>query len=209
MKQRIFLKHKLIILVMALAVFFTLPFSSASARGFSGGHVSHFSGSTHTTRSFNSYHAPSTTYKAPTKTYKSPSSTYKAPTKSYNSNSNKSSSTTKTYRVNRNNSGTTHNTYNTYNSSNYNNRRSGGLGTMFGHSIIRGAGWSIGSNMGNSIWHQSFGFGGNQYYDNQGRVQYSQPGYGGFFLILFLIILVIAIIFVVSKLKNKSKNSYY
>ena len=77
---------------------------------------------------------------------------------------------------------------------------------MFGHSIVRGAGWSIGSNMGNSIWHQTFGFGGNQYYDDYGHVQYARPGFGGWFVLLFFILAIALIIILIRKVLNNSGN---
>mgnify|MGYP004705927227 CR=1 FL=1 len=199
-------KSKIFIVLSSLLMVFGLTAGqTASARGFSGGHsfggthsVTHSYGGTHTTSPTRSFH----TYRSTTK----PATTYHAPSKSYSSVTRKStpSSTTgstKTYRVNRNNSAS-HNTYNSYNS--YGNNRREGLGTMFGHSIVRGAGWSIGSNMGNSIWHQTFGFGGNQYYDNNGQVQYARAGFGGWFVLLFFITIIALIIFLIRKVLNNS-----
>ena len=178
---------------------------SVSARGFSGGHS--FGGTHSVTRSYGGTHtSPSRsfhTYRSTTK----PSTTYRSPSNSHSSVIRKStpSSTTgstKTYRVNRNNS-VSHNTYNSYN-----NRREG-LGTMFGHSIVRGAGWSIGSNMGNSIWHQTFGFGGNQYYDDNGQVQYARRGFGGWFVLLFFIAIIALVIFLIRRVQTSGSDRHH
>jgi len=200
-KSKIFIVLASFLMVLGLSAGQT-----ADARGFSGGHsfggthsVTHSYGGTHTSpgRSFHTYRSttkPATSYHAPAKSY---SSTTRKTTPSSGANSNK------TYRVNRNNS-TSHNTYNSYN--NYGNNRREGLGTMFGHSIVRGAGWSIGSNMGNSIWHQTFGFGGNQYYDDYGQAQYARRGFGGWFALLFFILVIALIIILIRKVLNNSGN---
>ena len=67
-----------------------------------------------------------------------------------------------------------------------------GLFSGFGRSIVHGAGWSIGSNMGNSLWHTMFGFGGNQYVGVNGQTQYQSGGHSGW--IIIIIIAVIAFI---------------
>lgn len=67
-----------------------------------------------------------------------------------------------------------------------------GLFSGFGRAIVHGAGWSIGSNMGNSLWHTMFGFGGNQYVGANGQTQYQSGGHSGW--IIIIIIAVIAFI---------------
>ncbi len=67
-----------------------------------------------------------------------------------------------------------------------------GLFSGFGRAIVQGAGWSIGANMGNSLWHTMFGFGGNQYIGANGRTQYQSGGHSGW--IIIIIIAVIAFI---------------
>lgn len=67
-----------------------------------------------------------------------------------------------------------------------------GLFSGFGRAVVNGAGWSIGSNMGNSLWHTMFGFGGNQYIGANGQTQYQSGGYSGW--IVLIIIGVIAFI---------------
>ena len=67
-----------------------------------------------------------------------------------------------------------------------------GLFSGFGRAIVHGAGWSIGSNMGNSLWHTMFGFGGNQYIGTNGQTHYQSGGQSGW--IIIIIIAVIAFI---------------
>ena len=67
-----------------------------------------------------------------------------------------------------------------------------GLFSGFGRAIVQGAGWSIGSTMGNSLWHTMFGFGGNQYVGANGQTQYQSGGHSGW--IIIIIIAVIAFI---------------
>lgn len=190
----------------AFALAFLLVFSSVSsvsARSFSGGGHSYggttrsYGGSTRSyggsTRSFNTYRTPSTTTRKTT-----PSTTYKAPT-AKSSSSAKTYSSPKTYHVNRNNSS----------SNNYYQPRRQSIGSEFGHSIVRGAGWSIGSHMGDSIWHQTFGFGGNQYYDNNGHVQYAKPGYTGWFGLLFMIVFIGLVIWLLRRfVLNRNRHIY-
>lgn len=209
-KSKIFIVLASFLMVLGLSAG-----QSASARGFSGGHS--FGGTHSVTHSYGGTHSYGTTHASPSRsfhTYRSttkPASTYHAPAKSYSSTTRKTTpssgaNSTKTYRVNRNNS-TSHNTYNSYN--NYGNNRREGLGTMFGHSIVRGAGWSIGSNMGNSIWHQTFGFGGNQYYDDYGQVQYARRGFGGWFVLLFFILVIALIIYLIRRVQNGNSDRHH
>ena len=74
----------------------------------------------------------------------------------------------------------------------YHPSKAPGLFSGFGRSIVHGAGWSIGSNMGNSLWHTMFGFGGNQYVGVNGQTQYQSGGHSGW--IIIIIIAVIAVI---------------
>lgn len=84
-----------------------------------------------------------------------------------------------------------------------NNNKRQGIGSEFGHSIVRGAGWSIGSNMGNSLWHTMFGFGNSNYVDHNGQTQQQSRGFFGW---IILIILAVIAFFIIKKiLKNKNK----
>ena len=76
-----------------------------------------------------------------------------------------------------------------------------GLFSGFGRSIVHGAGWTIGSNMGNSLWHSLFGFGGNRYIGSNGQVQYQQGGHSGWVLIITIIIIGVVIYIIVKKRK--------
>lgn len=88
-------------------------------------------------------------------------------------------------------------------STNYNNsHQKQGLFSGFGRSIVHGAGWSIGSNMGNSLWHTMFGFGGNQYIGPNGQTQYQQGGHSGWIMLIVIAI----IIFVVYRIYRNRKN---
>lgn len=69
-----------------------------------------------------------------------------------------------------------------------------GLFSGFGRAVVNGAGWSIGSNMGNSLWHTMFGFGGNQYIGANGQTQYQSGGHSGW-IILIIIALIAFIIY--------------
>lgn len=102
----------------------------------------------------------------------------------------------KTYRLNRSSNRQYKSVSHNYQT---NRRQSSGLGTMFGHSIVRGAGWSIGSHMGNSLWHTLFGVGGNSYYSN-GQEYSQQPGYSG---LIIVVILIIIAIFVIKFIRNR------
>lgn len=94
---------------------------------------------------------------------------------------------------------------NSYPSSQYNTRRHSGIASEFGHSIVRGAGWSIGSHMGDSVWHRAFGFGGDRYIDNYGQVQYERPGHGGWVLIILAIV---AIVIVIRRNNHRDDHHY-
>lgn len=193
------------LLLIALMAVFMLAGStqSVSARGFGGGgHSSggHSSGHSSGGRSggFTSNHSvtrPSGNYRSPATPTKPSTSSGASSTRSYHVTRNPS--------TNRQSSTTTHNTYNNYNGNRGGYQREG-LGTMFGHSIVRGAGWSIGSHMGDSIWHQTFGFGGNQYYDNQGRIQTARPGFSGWFVLLFIILAIALTVYIVRRVRNNS-----
>ena len=77
----------------------------------------------------------------------------------------------------------------------YHPSKAPGLFSGFGRSIVHGAGWSIGSNMGNSLWHTMFGFGGNQYIGANGQTYYQSGGHSGWiFIISIVLIAVIAFI---------------
>ena len=97
---------------------------------------------------------------------------------------------------------------NHYPSSHYSTHQHSSIASEFGHSIVRGAGWSIGSNMGNSIWHRTFGFGGNRYIGNYGRVQYARPGHSGWVL-LVIILVIIAIVIAIRRAKHRDDDHYY
>ena len=64
-----------------------------------------------------------------------------------------------------------------------------GLFSGFGRAIVHGAGWSIGSNMGNSLWHTMFGFGGNQYVGANGQTQYQSGGHSGWIIIIIIAVI--------------------
>lgn len=69
-----------------------------------------------------------------------------------------------------------------------------GLFSGFGRAVVNGAGWSIGSNMGNSLWHTMFGFGGNQYIGPNGQTQYQSGGHSGWIVIIIIAIIAFVLI---------------
>ena len=66
-----------------------------------------------------------------------------------------------------------------------------GLFSGFGRAIVHGAGWSIGSNMGNSLWHTMFGFGGNQYIGANGQTHYQSGGHSGWIFIISIVLIAV------------------
>lgn len=187
---RKFTIKSILISLMTVALMLT-AMTPVSARGFSGGHSS----GGHST-----YHSPSRSTGGTTNTFRSYRSTTprsSTPSRSYHYSS--PSTTNKTYRVNRNQNS----------SRNYTQPHRQSIRSEFGHSIVRGAGWSIGSHMGDSIWHQTFGFGGNRYYDDSGRVQYARAGYSGWFGLLFMIIFVGVVIWLLRRfVLNRNRHIY-
>lgn len=133
----------------------------------------------------------STYHATPTRSYHGTSS-YHAPSRSYHTSRYHAP---KSYHVNR------------YPSSHYNTHRRSSIGSEFGHSIVRGAGWSIGANMGNSIWHQTFGFGGDRYIDDNGQVRYAKPGHSGWVLIV-IILAIIAIVIAIRRANHRDDHHY-
>lgn len=129
----------------------------------------------------------STYHAAPTRSYHAPNS-YHEPSHSYYT--------------------TRYHMPNSYHVNHYNTSPHSSIASEFGHSIVRGAGWSIGSNMGNSIWHQTFGFGGNRYIDNYGHVQYARPGHSGWVLIV-IILVIIAIVIAIRRANHRDDHNYY
>lgn len=69
-----------------------------------------------------------------------------------------------------------------------------GLFSGFGRAVVNGAGWSIGSNMGNSLWHTMFGFGGNQYIGPNGQTQYQSGGHSGWIVVIIIAIIAFILI---------------
>ena len=181
--SKIWLTLIAVVMVLGLA----MPSQDVSARGFSGGHTS-FHSTYHATPT-RSYHAPSRSYH--TTRYHVPNS-YHAPSTSYHTSRYR---TPKSYHVNR------------YPSSHYNTNRHSSIASEFGHSIVRGAGWSIGANMGNSIWHQTFGFGGDRYVDDNGHVQYAKPGHSGWVLIV-IILAIIAVVIAIRRANHRDDHHY-
>lgn len=188
-----YLKPLIAIVIIFTAIMMVSP-NQASARSFGGGHSFHSSphlgGGTHIGGGGgHSFHTPHV--KAPSlgggKSFHRNTPKYTAP----KSNGGKSFHTPKTTpRFNRP-------------STNYNNsHQKQGLFSGFGRSIVHGAGWSIGSNMGNSLWHTMFGFGGNQYIGPNGQTQYQQGGHSGWIMLIVIAI----IIFVVYRIYRNRKN---
>lgn len=177
-QKNTFWKVLLITLIIPFAM--ALNNTSASARSF-GGH------STFHTSPTRSYH---------TSTYRTPS--YHKSYHSYHSSNNKP----KTYTTNRNHNTTVNQYHTKYYGNNSYHRNSG-----FGHSVANGfgmgLGWSLGSNVGNSVWHHAFGYGSNQYYDNYGHVQYGHRGYAGWIIIIIIVILVVYFI------RRRNRNNRY
>lgn len=133
----------------------------------------------------------STYHATPTRSYHMPNS-YHAPSRSYHMPN--------SYHVNRYH-------VNRYPSSQYNTRRHSGIASEFGHSIVRGTGWSIGSHMGDSIWHRTFGFGGDRYIDNYGQVQYARPGHSGWVMIV-IILVIVAIVIAIRRTNHRDNHQY-
>ncbi|CAH0417557.1 hypothetical protein KAR50_00660 [Periweissella fabaria] len=69
-----------------------------------------------------------------------------------------------------------------------------GFGHDFKRGIVQGAGWAVGSNIVNSVWHSMFGFGSNRYVDNNGQTQYREGGYFGWFLLIIIGLIIYFII---------------
>lgn len=204
-------KIQFVLLTIMAAFLMLSPISTVSARGFSGGHSTghssysgghttyggghstyHYSGGTSTRSNpstFKSYHSSSSTTSP--KTYK---------TKPDTSNSRKNYTVRRSTNSNRTNSNRT-----TVNNHYYgSNNRS--YSSEFGHSIVRGAGFAVGANMGNSFWHQTFGFGGDRYYGSNNQVMYAHPGYGGWIILLPILIIIGIIIFI--KIRNRNNHHY-
>lgn len=201
-------KIQFVLLTIMAAFLMLSPMSSVSARGFSGGHTTyggshstyHYSGGTSTRSNhstFKSYHSSPST-KSP-KTYKTKPATSSSH-KTY-STRNAQSSSHKNYTVKR----STNSNRTTVNNHYYgSNNRS--YSSEFGHSMIRGAGFAVGANMGNSFWHQTFGFGGDRYYGSNNQVMYAHPGYGGWIILLPILIIIGIIIFI--KIRNRNDHHY-
>lgn len=188
---------KLFVILMFASLGLAVNNAHVSARGFSGGHSFHSSHiATHPT-----YHA--------TRTYQSPRS-YTSPR---SNNTTKSNTMYGRHRLNRSNNSNNSNNYNNqrqYNQGSYQNRKSGFLQSDFGRSLTRGvgygAGWSIGSHMGNSLWHTMFGWGDNSYVGQNGQIMQQQPGYSGLFILAILIVIIVVIVLAMKKYRS---NRYY
>lgn len=169
-------------IVMLLSAIFLFAPTTAQARSFGGGRSVHTSPRTGGGRSFHttprvkspsvgggkSYHAP----KAKSPSTDSPST---GGGKSYHAPSNKGR-VYKSPRVAAPSTDPNHPS------------KAPGLFSGFGRAIVHGAGWSIGSNMGNSLWHTLFGFGGNQYIGANGQTQYQSGGHSGWIIIIIAVI---------------------
>ena len=174
-------------IVMLLSAIFLFAPTTAQARSFGGGRSFHTTPHTGGGRSFHT-----------TPRVKSPSvdggKSYHAPKAKSPSTDSPSTSGGKSYHAPKANKGRVYKSPRVAAPSTDPNHpsKAPGLFSGFGRSIVHGAGWSIGSNMGNSLWHTMFGFGGNQYVGVNGQTQYQSGGHSGW--IIIIIIAVIAFI---------------
>lgn len=173
-------------MAMLLSAIFMFAPTTAQARGFSGGHSFHSSPHI-TSPHVGGGHSFHTTPRAKSpsigggKSYHTPKSPSIGGGKSYHAPSNK---------------GRIYNSPRAAAPSTNPNRpsKAPGLFSGFGHAIVNGAGWSIGSNMGNSLWHTMFGFGGNQYIGANGQTQYQSGGHSGWIVIIIIAIIAFIIV---------------
>lgn len=177
-------------IVMLLSAIFLFAPTTAQARSFGGGRSFHTSPHTGGGRSFHT-----------TPRVKSPSNgggkSYHAPKAKSPSTDSPSTSGGKSYHAPKANKGRVYKSPRVAAPSTDPNHpsKAPGLFSGFGRAIVQGAGWSIGSNMGNSLWHTMFGFGGNQYIGANGQTHYQSGGHSGWiFIISILLIAVIAFI---------------
>lgn len=198
-------------IVMLLSAIFLFAPTTAQARSFGGGRSFHTTPRAGGGRSFHttprvkspspgvgkSYHAP----KAKSPSTDSPSTSggksYHAPKAKSPSTDSPSTSGGKSYHAPKSNKGRVYKSPRVAAPSTDPNHpsKAPGLFSGFGRAIVHGAGWSIGSNMGNSLWHTMFGFGGNQYIGANGQTHYQSGGHSGWiFIISILLIAVIAFI---------------
>lgn len=173
-------------MAMILSAIFMFAPTTAQARGFGGGHSFHTSPhitsphitSPHTGGGHSFHTTPRA--KSPSigggKSYHTPKSPSISGGKSYHAPSNKG----RIYKSPRSAAPSTNP-----------NRpsKAPGLFSGFGRAAVNGAGWSIGSNMGNSLWHTMFGFGGNQYIGANGQTQYQSGGHSGWIIIIIIAII--------------------
>lgn len=190
----------LVTMAMLLSAIFMFAPTTAQARSFGGGHSFHTSphvASPHVTsphtgggHSFHtsprvkspslggghSFHTPKSPSIGGGKSYHTPSSPRIGGGKSYHAPSNKG----RIYKSPRVAAPSTNPNHPS---------KAPGLFSGFGRAIVQGAGWSIGSNMGNSLWHTMFGFGGNQYIGANGQTQYQSGGHSGWIIIIIIAVI--------------------
>ena len=186
-------------IVMLLSAIFLFAPTTAQARSFGGGRSFHTSPRTGGGRSFHttprvkspsvgggkSYHAP----KAKSPSTDSPST---SGGKSYHAPSNKGR-VYKSPRVAAPSTDPNHPS------------KAPGLFSGFGRTIVHGAGWSIGSNMGNSLWHTMFGFGGNQYIGANGQTHYQSGGHSGWIFIISIVLIAVIAFSLFRYYRNRRK----
>ena len=186
-------------IVMLLSAIFLFAPTTAQARSFGGGRSFHTSPRTGGGRSFHttprvkspspgggkSYHAP----KAKSPSTDSPST---SGGKSYHAPSNKGR-VYKSPRVAAPSTDPNHPS------------KAPGLFSGFGRAIVHGAGWSIGSNMGNSLWHTMFGFGGNQYIGANGQTHYQSGGHSGWIFIISIVLIAVIAFVLFRYYRNRRK----
>lgn len=187
-------------IVMLLSAIFLFAPTTAQARSFGGGRSFHTSPRTGGGRSFHT-----------TPRVKSPSTgrgkSYHAPKAKSPSTDSPSTSGGKSYHAPKANKGRVYKSPRVAAPSTDPNHpsKAPGLFSGFGRTIVQGAGWSIGSNMGNSLWHTLFGFGGNQYIGANGQTQYQSGGHSGWIFIISIVLIAVIAFVLFRYYRNRRK----
>lgn len=187
-------------IVMLLSAIFLFAPTTAQARSFGGGRSFHTSPRTGGGRSFHT-----------TPRVKSPSTgrgkSYHAPKAKSPSTDSPSTSGGKSYHAPKSNKGRIYKSPRVAAPSTDPNHpsKAPGLFSGFGRAIVHGAGWSIGSNMGNSLWHTMFGFGGNQYIGANGQTHYQSGGHSGWIFIISIVLIAVIAFSLFRYYRNRRK----